>query len=183
MAKIKKSDGKSASPQSIWVDEIDQAEKALKKSHERGRFVTKRFLDERDTMTGASKWFNIFYANTQILASALYSQLPKPLVSRRFKDYDDDVGRVAAMILERSITQDLDDPRDTFDSTLRHCVQDRLVPGLAQAWLRLETDAKEVTPEPQPDTEAEIDEEDAEPMLEVTDQRVCVDYEIGRAHV
>ena len=129
-------------PHQRWMKEIAAAEKELSKFHRRARNVTKKFLDERDTATVDNKWFNIFYANTNILESALYSQLPKPKVSRRFKDYDDDVSRVAALILERSITQDLDDPRDTFDSTLRHCVQDRLVPGLAQAWLRLETDTE-----------------------------------------
>jgi hypothetical protein len=159
-----------------WVAEIDAAEKALKKFHERGNFVTKRFLDERDTLNSGSKWFNLFYANTNILESALYSQLPKPIVSRRFKDYDDEIGRVASMVLQRSITQDLDDPRDQFDSTLRQCVQDRLVSGLSQAWLRLETDTEEIDdimPEPQPGTEAPPPESS---MQRIKDQRVCVDY-------
>jgi hypothetical protein len=160
-------------PHGRWVEEITAAEKELKKFHERGRRTVKRFLDDRDASESGSKWFNIFYANTNILESALYAQLPKPDVSRRFKDFDDDVGRVAGVMLERSITQDLDDPTDTFDSTLRQCVQDRLVPGLAQAWLRLETeteDIEDVTPPTQSGTE------DEEGYKRITNQRVCVDY-------
>ena len=182
---------KTATPQESWVAEIDAAEKELKKFRERARIVTKRFLDERDVISGGLKWFNIFYANTNIMESALYSQLPKPSVTRRFKDFDDPIGRVAAQMLQRSITQDLDDPRDTFDSTMRHCVQDRLVPGLGQAWLRLENTletTEDVLPDPNPESEAEADAEDEgatetaveggqeEPLEKITDQRVCVDY-------
>ena len=158
-----------------WIAEIDASERELKKFHKRAKEVVRRFLDERDALTVDNKWFNIFYANTNILESALYSQLPKPTVGRRFKDFDDEVGRVAGIIIQRSITQDLDDPRDTFDSTLRQCVQDRLVPGLGQAWLRLETDTEDVEmPEGQPETEAE--DEDGNRLQQITDQRVCVDY-------
>lgn len=171
---------KEQSPQEYWEDEIAQAEKELKKFHERARMVTKRFLDERDTLNAGQKWFNIYYANTCILESALYSQLPKPMVTRRFKDFDDEVGRVAALILQRSITQDLDDPRDTFDSTMRHCVQDRLVPGMGQAWLRLETTTEaieSVLPDPLDDSEAEAEDDNSqEPLEKITDQRVVVDY-------
>jgi hypothetical protein len=167
-------DDNPSSEREKWVAEIDAAEKALKKFHERGNYTTKRFIDERDTLTSSSKWFNLFYANTNILESALYSQLPNPIVSRRFKDYDDELGRVASMILQRSITQDLDDPRDQYDSTLRQCVQDRLVPGLSQAWLRLETDTEEWSPEPQPGMD--LPDVETEPMQRIVDQRVCVDY-------
>ncbi len=162
-------------PQEIWSAEIAAAEKELKKFHERAEGVNRRFLDERDTISSESKWFNIYYANTNILESALYSQIPKPIVSRKYKDYQDQVARVASQMLERCITQDLDDPNDTFDATMRHCVQDRLVPGLSQAWLRLETDTKaiELDIEPQPGMEAE---DEPETMQSITDQRVCVDY-------
>lgn len=168
-------DGPKPTPYRKWRAEIDSAEKNLKKSHERAREVVKRFLDERDMLTGDKKWFNIFHANTVILQSALYSQLPKPVVSRKYKDYQDEVARVAAIIIERNITQDLDDPDDTFDATMRHCVEDRLVPGISQAWLRLETSTEEYLPESQPETEATKDEEQ-ESYLSITDQKVCVDY-------
>lgn len=171
----------------LWSGEITAAEAELKKFIERGKKVNRKFLDERDTVNTNDRWFNIFYANTNILESALYAQLPKPAVSRRHTDYNDDVGRVAALILERTITQDLDDPTDTFDSTLRHCVQDRLVPGLSQAWLRLETDTSEISVPPMPGSDTEMPGADAQPELpgiegqsvppqQITDQRVCIDY-------
>jgi len=164
-------------PQELWAGEIIAAEKELEKFYKRANIVTKRFLDERDTMTAPSKWFNIFYANTNILQSAIYAQLPKPAVSRKYTDYNDEIGRVAALIIERAITQDLDDPTDNFDACMRNAVQDRLVPGLAAAWLRLETDTEEISVPPTPgnDTYGADDLEELTPQ-KITDQRICVDY-------
>jgi hypothetical protein len=166
-------------PYARWEEEIKQAELELKEFHNRGRKVNRRFLDERDMLDAQNKWFNIYYANTNIMESALYAQIPKPAVTRRFKDYEDDTARVAGLIVERSITQDLDDPRDTFDSTMRSAVQDRLIPGLAAAWLRLETDTEDVPYQEamgddfHPETEGG---KPPEPLKKITDQRVCVDY-------
>lgn len=163
---------KNLTPQQKWDAEIRAAEKELVKFDKRAKKVVKKFIDERDTLQGGNKWFNVYYANVNILEAALYAQPPKPAVNRRFKDYEDDVGRVAGTILQRAITQDLDDPTDSFDSTMRHCVQDRLIPGLSQAWVRLETDTEELET-PQELTE---DQEEVEPMRQITDQRICIDY-------
>lgn len=179
------------SPASRWEREIIAAEKELEKFHARARRVTRKFLDERDSIEADSKWFNIFYANTNILESALYAQLPKPAVSRKYLDYNDDVARVAALIIQRCITQDLDDPNDNFDAVMRHCVQDRLVPGLAQAWLRLETDTSEISVPPTPGNDEVVsagpDAENQEPvapgvegaeppLVQIDDQRIVIDY-------
>jgi hypothetical protein len=168
----------TGTPQAQWQAEITAAQKEAEKFQRRAQHVVRRFLDERNSMETSSKWFNVFYANTIIMEAALYAQLPKPMVTRKFKDYQDDVARVAALIIQRSISQDLDDPRDTFDSTMRHCVEDRLVPGLAQAWLRLETDTEDiedVTAQPDMETEEVGEVNDVAPQR-ITDQRVVVDY-------
>jgi len=182
-------DPSKLTPVQLWTREIEAAEKELKKFHERARRVTRKFLDERDSLEGDMKWFNIFYANTNILESALYAQLPKPAVSRKYLDYKDDVARVAALIIQRCITQDLDDPDDHFDAVMRHCVQDRLVPGLAQAWLRIETDTSEISVPPTPGNDeittagpGEPEEpvapgsEGEEPLKQIDDQRIVIDY-------
>lgn len=171
---------KQETPYQRWQTEINAATKEVKKFHERGRVVVRKFIDERDAVSSAARWFNIFYANVNILQAALYSKLPNPAVTRRFKDYQDEVARVGALIIQRGITQDLDDPRDTFDATMRACVEDRLVPGLGQAWLRLENDTvplgDEIMPSPQPDMETEGKDEATEPAQKIVDQHVVVDY-------
>ena len=188
-------DPEKLKPLERWRTEIAYAERELAKFHERGRKVTRRFLDEREAMDAPSKWFNLFYANTQILESALYAQLPKPDVRRKFLDYNDDIARVAASIIQRGITEDLDDPRDTFDAVMKSCVQDRLVPGLATCWLRLETDTEErelpleIAPEPgeglgegnESPPNAGFKTGPANPQEPqkykvITDQRVAIDY-------
>lgn len=137
-------------PYKRWKTEIEYAEKELDRFHRRAEVVVKRFIDERDAVLATKKWFNIFYANTNILESAIYAQLPKPMVTRKFIDFQDDVARVAAIIMQRNVAPDVDDPLDTFDAVMRHSVQDRLVAGLSMAWLRLETDTEdeELAPEP-----------------------------------
>lgn len=175
-------------PYSRWKTEIEYALKELEKFHKRARRVNKKFIDERNAEYANSKWFNLFYANVQILQSALYAQIPKPVVARKYLDYKDDAGRVAASIIERCITQDLDDPNDFFDGTMRSVVEDRLVAGLGQAWIRLETDTAPIEL-PEGDTEvsssippapgmeeAEEADEDVPALEEITDQRVIIDY-------
>jgi hypothetical protein len=187
-------DPEKLTPYERWQTEINYAEQELTKFHERGRTVVRRYLDERDAVEQAQKWFNLFFANVGIMKSALYAQLPKPAVSRKFKDYQDDVARVAATILERILETDLDDPRDTFDCVMKQAVEDRLVPGLGTAWLRLETDTEETDPilESAPEAGEGLGEgqENApangfkqstlpppsQKFLRITDQRVAVDY-------
>jgi len=136
-------DPKKLKPIELWTTEIAYAEQELKKFHERARACVRRYVDERDALDAPNKWFNLFYANTKIMKAALYAQLPKPEVQRKFIDYNDQLARVAANMLQRAITPDGDDPRDLFDSTMRHVALDRLVSGLGQAWCRLETDTED----------------------------------------
>lgn len=183
-----------------WKVEIDYAESELKKFHERARHVVRRYVDERDAIDQMQKWFNLFYSNVGILKSAIYAQLPKPVVTRRFLDYQDQVARVGAMMLQRGLEQDFDDPRDTFHAAMKHCVEDRLVSGLGQAWVRLETDTDdkedglESTIETAPEPGEGLGEgEEATPnqgfktadspdnppptdFKRITDQRTVVDY-------
>lgn len=193
------------SPRERWEMEINAARQELEQFYKRGNFAAKKFVDEREAMNQDARWFNIFYANTNIMESALYAQLPKPKVTRKYKDYMDQTARVAALILERTLCQDFNDPSDTFDSTMRQCVQDRLVPGLGTAWLRLETDTEDIPeseggsitndtfsnapgPEgahdgfPTPAAEESPSPSDGEPpgeavpLKRILEQRVAVDY-------
>lgn len=147
-----------------WKDEICQAEKELGDWHEEGRKVNKRYLDERGALDEDIRKFNIFMSNVGILQSALYSKIPAVDVGRRFKDADDDIARVAANIMQRAITQDLDVPDCLFSQVMTECIEERLVPGLGQAWVRLETDTEEVL------------DEFGMPQKKIIDQRALVDH-------
>ena len=128
-----------------WIKEIDLAEKEQDKFLRQGRRVVRRFIDERDGADAMERRFNIFSANVQILAAALYSKLPKASVSRRFGQDQDDPARVASLIIQNCLMQDMDDPRCDFNESLKQSIQDWLIPGWGQCWLRLESETTTLT--------------------------------------
>ena len=137
---ITKADDTPSGRYERWKSEIVMAEKEMDNFHRQGRTTDRRFRDERDSVDGSERKFNIFSANVQILESVLYSNIPKVTVTRRFGQSMDDPARVASLMLQNSIMQDIDEPECDFGQIMREAVQDRLVPGLGAAWLRLETE-------------------------------------------
>jgi len=135
-----------------WNDEITMAEKEFNNFWKQGRTTVRRFIDERDSVDGTERKFNIFTANVGILESALYANIPKVTVSRRFGQSMDDPARVASLMLQNTVMQDIDEPECDFDLVMRQVIQDRLVPGIGAAWLRLETDTETEELEEQWDT-------------------------------
>ena len=89
-----------------WRDEIHRYAEDYKKFKESGRKIIKRYRDERKDATNIDVRFNILWSNIKTLKPAVYSRAPNIEVSRRFKDQND-VGRVAATILERTIDYEL----------------------------------------------------------------------------
>jgi hypothetical protein len=142
---ISRTEESPASRYDRWKAEITMAEKELDKFHRQGRNTDRRFRDERDAADQADRKFNIFSANVGILESVLYSNIPKVTVTRRFGQAMDDPARVAALMLQNTIMQDIDEPECDFGQVMRESVQDRLVPGLGCAWLRLSTETEERT--------------------------------------
>lgn len=149
-----------------WKDEITMGEKELDQWHERAVKIVKRYVDDRGALEGEMRKFNIFTTNVNILKGALYSKIPKVEVERRFKDADDDVARVASLIMQRAITQDLDVPDCLFSQVMSECIEDRLVPGMGQAWVRIETKTQ--------DTE-EIDTE-GNPIQQIVEQKLITEH-------
>lgn len=124
-----------------WLAEIKASEKWMSKWKESGRKITRRYLDRRDAQEENTNKINIFTTNTQILLATLYSKFPKPMVTREFEDQDDDVGRVAAEIVERCVKIRAS---DDFDTSIRNVVQDRLVPGAGNVWFRYDAVTEKV---------------------------------------
>ncbi len=127
-----------------WSAEMTAANKALLKYHQRANKVVNRYVDRRGA--GEEDWFklNIFHSNIETVQSMLYGHLPKVDVSRCFADADDDVARVAGVIIERMLNYDIQRPADSYTTVLRQCLEDRLVPGLGEARIRYEVETEEV---------------------------------------
>jgi len=168
-----------------WRDELHRYKEDYKKWCESGRKIIKRYRDERKDATNIDVRFNILWSNIKTLKPAVYSRAPNIEVSRRFKDQND-VGRVASMILERTIDYELRQYTD-FHSALNNCVEDRLLPGRGVSWVRYEPRI-ETQEEPQITDDVDYDSEQAgggeaygmagevEPFEVVSDERSPIDY-------
>ncbi len=120
-----------------WLkDEIDTFERMMEKPHKRGRKIQKKYKDVRSPREDAQTRYNILWANVQTRLPALFARTPKAVVDRRYKDRDP-VGRTAAEVLERCIDYTMEVVND-FYYTMRLCMLDYELPGLAAVWVRYE---------------------------------------------
>lgn len=150
---IPNSDEKPRLRQKFWAAEMESSEKMLRKWHKRGTKIVRRYLDERGEAGDHSDVFrlNLFHSNVKTISDMLYSSLPKIEVSRTNADAADDIARVAAEVAERVINLDIAENGQEYDSVLRSCLQDRLLPGLGCARVRYEVETEQVEYEPQYD--------------------------------
>lgn len=121
----------------LWIKKIAQYDREFKKWEQRTDKIIKRYRDEPMNNRGYNlAKFNILWSNVQTAIPAVFSRLPKPDVSRRFKD-NDPVGRVAALILERALAYEVEHYPD-YRGTMSEAVLDRFLGGRGTAWVRYE---------------------------------------------
>lgn len=150
--------------------EIQLYDKDYKTWETRSTKIVKRYKDERTSMQTNPTRFNILYSNVQTLFPAAYGNDPKPDIQRRFKD-DDVLGRVTSDVLERC-TSFFVNPK--FSDTVKHCLQDRLLPGRGVSWVRYEPHFRDVELSKQ-DTDGQITDT-IYTDEEVYYEEVCHDY-------
>lgn len=120
-----------------WVQEIARYDREFKKWEQRVDKIIRRYRDEPMNNRGYNLTkFNILWSNVQTALPAVFARLPKPDVSRRFKD-NDPVGRVASLILERALTYEVEHYPE-YRASLNECVLDRFLGGRGTAWVRYE---------------------------------------------
>lgn len=120
-----------------WSNAISTYEREFKKWELRATKIGDRYRDEkRQKDTSNQSRINILWSNVQTAIPAVFSRLPKPDVSRRFRDTDP-VGRVAALILERALDFEIEHYPD-YRQAMKNCVQDRFLGGRGVAWIRKE---------------------------------------------
>ena len=163
----------------LYERELGAAKKELEKWTETAQRVVKRYLGGKTTNANSVSddggVFNLFWSNVNILKAALYAKQPRADVSRRHKDAMDDVARVGGIILERILNLDMDSRASDFDQALRHVIEDRLVPGMGQLWLRYEPTFvnQHIEPVQGPDGQTMVEGGDFEV---IGDEHVATDY-------
>jgi len=130
-----------------WQMELAAATKFCVDFWKEGDKVNRAFVDERQdagmTWGQAGTRLNIFNANITTLQSMLYGRIPKVEVDRRFADQDDDVARVASVILQRILNTDIEEAGEDYSTVLRMSLQDKLLVGLGTARLKYDCEIEE----------------------------------------
>jgi hypothetical protein len=119
-----------------WYNTIAQYERTYKEWEGRADKIVKRYRDDSRSRNNPNAKFNILWSNVQTITPAVFARLPRPDVSRRFRD-NDPIGRVASMMLERALEYEIEHYGD-YSSAMKQCVQDRLLGGRGTAWVRYE---------------------------------------------
>lgn len=119
-----------------WREQINHAIEVSKTWNKRATEIVERYRDERMPMDLQRSKFNILWSNVQVLKPSLYGRKAKPEVSRRYMDADP-VARLASTMLERVLDYECSQFPD-FDSAMQQVVEDRLLPGRGQIWMRYE---------------------------------------------
>lgn len=119
-----------------WLTTISAYDNSFKKWESRVERILKRYRDDSSDKSSTGAKFNILWSNVQTIIPAVFSRLPKPDVSRRFRD-NDPVGRVAALLLERGLEFEIEHYPD-YRAAMTNCIQDRFLGGRGLAWVRFE---------------------------------------------
>lgn len=121
-----------------WMQKIATYEREARDWETKAEKLVKRYsLSQHDyTRQNARSRFASLWSNVQTLRAATFARDPQPSVTRRFGDRDP-VGRVAALILERALTFELEHFND-FRAAVSACLDDRLIVGRGVAWVRYE---------------------------------------------
>ena len=119
-----------------WYNTIAQYERTFKEWEGRADKIVKRYRDDQRSRNNPNAKFNILWSNVQTITPAIFARLPRPDVSRRFRD-NDPIGRVASMMLERALEYEIEHYGD-YASAMKQSVQDRLLGGRGTSWVRYE---------------------------------------------
>ena len=164
----------------VWKREIDAGLDHYRDFWGLSDKILKRYRDERKNEMGTSpaSRVNLFWSNTMVLKSTLYTKPPKVDVSRLFKDYGDDVARVSGIVLERLLNHDLEADSNDFDVAVRQAIDDWLIVGQGQVWYRYEVETAEEPAPPDPMTGQPAVGDDGQPAMieKVVNENALSDY-------
>jgi len=160
----------------MWLRRIAAYNKKFEKWLKRADAIEKRYrdYDENDGGKKAGADFNILWSNVQVLLPATFARLPKPDVSRRWRD-NDPVGRVAALMLERALSFEIEQYPD-YKAAMKQCVLDRFLGGRGTAWVRYEPHFQQVADAAQITEDADESDPKQEAQEELAYECAPVDY-------
>lgn len=158
-----------------WSAEMSASHSAFNKYEKRANNTVSMYLNDRAASQNGFR-LNLFHSNIDTLQAMMFGKLPEIQFSRKNMDYEDDAARVAGMILTRMLNADIGKPNDQYSTTLRECLQDRLIPGLGQARVRYDFDEKEVEVAEVIDQQTGAVMQPARKEKKITNERAPLEY-------
>jgi hypothetical protein len=143
-----------------WYKTIMGYERSYKRWEARVDRIVKKYKDDSRYDRNPNARFNILWSNVQTIQPAIFARLPRPDVSRRFRD-NDPIGRVASMMLERALEFEIEHYGD-YKSAMNNAVLDRLLGGRGVSWVRYEPHIVGDKHEDEPDDGLEVTEDSDE---------------------
>ena len=164
-----------------WAEELNNSMKAREPWWKRAdkivnRYIGKSTAHSRDENSSGFD-LNLFHSNTKTLGDMLYGNTPKIDVSRRYAQPNDDVGRVAAEMMDRMLNMDIAENGSEIDAVFRSVLQDRLLAGLGCAKVRYTMESEEVLVQ-NPETGLPMQDAAGQPLMEekLISEDAPVDY-------
>jgi len=160
-----------------WYKTIMSYERQYKRWEQRADRIVKKYKDDSRYDRNPNARFNILWSNVQTIQPAIFARLPRPDVSRRFRD-NDPIGRVASMMLERALEFEIEHYGD-YKSAMNNSVLDRLLGGRGVSWVRYEPHfAVDEVGEPDDGFQVTEDSDESEtPEGEVNENPERIEYE------
>lgn len=125
------------------------------------------FEDRRGEGGSTRVMYNVLWSNVQVQKPLLFARTPKVVIERRFKD-PDPIGRLAALISERATEYMINSYKEKFNFAVKSAVEDRLLPGRGQVWVRYEAD---------------FEESEKGEATKAYSEKICVDYVFWRDYI
>lgn len=174
MADIEKPNSAPIDPKAeAWLKRVAAYERKFSKWEKRAKSISEKYRDYDDADGDKKKGseFNILWSNIQVLMPATFARLPKPDVSRRWRD-NDPVGRVAALLLERALSFEVEHYPD-YRAAMTNSVLDRFLGGRGTAWVRYEPHFSATADMPDDGVMVTTDADEADPEQQAEE----VEYE------
>jgi hypothetical protein len=125
-----------------WKEELATAKRWLQSWHDSAHKILKRLKDKGERKEGERR-VNLFTAEYLTKRAVLYGKTPQANVSRRWKDPEDDLARVAGEMLSRQLNDDISSGDDGYERALGYALEDRLSVGMGQGRVRYEVETEE----------------------------------------
>ena len=137
-----------------WELELNASFKRTKDWHKQADMIQRRYIDKRtdsspsdDKVNAGGKFrLNLFHTNAKTIMDMLYGKMPRIDVSRTDTTGNDEIGRVAAEMMERVLRQDLQDHGDEHSQIFKAILEDRVLAGLGCARVRYEVETAQGSP-------------------------------------